>query len=916
MIRGILIFLNKWSPCVSLLKEELSRVPLWLKFHDVVLVAFISDGLSLIATKSVTLMMLDLYTKSMCLVSWGRSNYARILIEINACNDFSDNMIMDILNIDGSGYTKEIIRIDYEWVPPCCVTCLIYGHTLVDCSKATAKRVVNGMDKSKGQTSRAMMKDLLNNSFEALNVESLIIEEVATGNKATISGAQKEGKSSTPILERINVSGKQIKEGKLVLVDDDGITLEKVDYPNNLGSDDEVEPQEKIKNAELDKFEIVKVAAKEVKEAKHIISGGKDFVKHKAELIRIHTKKVKNNAKMKKILYDNEWDEMGPILRTKHNKVNREAISVKGSRGEYGNPREFLNPFVEIYMAMRMSKESSLPPHIDRGYRILIYEHAINGSLRDHLQDQDKLRCIPWEQRLKICLGAARGLKCQHSAKDSEFSLSIFVPKNKPQVSDNNWKLADTNTIDDFKASMDPIYKQSYIVNTEVDVYSFGLVMFEILSGVSLRTTDIYGEKPDLIRRVHRHYGYNEMDNLVHPNIRDQIGGRSLQTFAESAYKCLSYNIKKRPSMNRIIKRIKEALSKLATLGEALSLACIAEARFEDERSTIAIAKTNELTANVHVQDLQQTTRGRGDESNRIMLVTIHHMIYPITVEVLNQIFSPHGYVEKVVIFQKSAHVQALIHFQSCQNAIVMQENQEEHICYYYWENCFSILNTEEAGGDRPFEEFQEGDMVDALSSVLEQKSLKKGVDNGSERRDYALFGASLFAFLNPGPCSFAHRRIWDPGIKRVFLDNTLRTRICLCVVLGKSIVLGKCQINVYLVVGLSLKPCLLFARTRYSGANLSLLLLYIIKELAHAKSVDFQIPPSKHHPFFGYCDESSDMILVYEYADNGSLDYHLEDKDRRCCLTWVKRLKICLEAAKGLEYLHTGLGEDNIGIK
>ncbi|GKE24420.1 ty3-gypsy retrotransposon protein, partial [Tanacetum coccineum] len=72
---------------------------------------------------------------------------------------------------------------------------------------------------------------------------------------------------------------------------------------------------------------------------------------------------------------------------------------------------------------------------------------------------------------------------------------------------------------------------------------------------------------------------------------------------------------------------------------------------------------------------------------------------------------------------------------------------------------------------------FQEGDMVDALSRILEQKSLEREVDNGSKRRDYALLGASLFAFLNPGPGSFAHRRIWDPGIKRVFQDNTLRTR-------------------------------------------------------------------------------------------------------------------------------------------
>lgn len=42
-------------------------------------------------------------------------------------------------------------------------------------------------------------------------------------------------------------------------------------------------------------------------------------------------------------------------------------------------------------------------------------------------------------------------------------------------------------------------------------------------------------------------------------------------------------------------------------------------------------------------------------QPNRILLVTIHHMLYPITVEVLHQVFSPHGIVEKIVTFQKSA---------------------------------------------------------------------------------------------------------------------------------------------------------------------------------------------------------------------------------------------------------------------
>ncbi|GJR21839.1 polypyrimidine tract-binding protein homolog 3 [Tanacetum coccineum] len=92
------------------------------------------------------------------------------------------------------------------------------------------------------------------------------------------------------------------------------------------------------------------------------------------------------------------------------------------------------------------------------------------------------------------------------------------------------------------------------------------------------------------------------------------------------------------------LQRERELLrSRPTTLGEANSLARITEACYEDERPTIANAKPNDLTARVQVQDLEQTTQGRGDEPNRILLVTIHHMLYPITMEVLHQVFSPHG---------------------------------------------------------------------------------------------------------------------------------------------------------------------------------------------------------------------------------------------------------------------------------
>lgn len=77
-----------------------------------------------------------------------------------------------------------------------------------------------------------------------------------------------------------------------------------------------------------------------------------------------------------------------------------------------------------------------------------------------------------------------------------------------------------------------------------------------------------------------------------------------------------------------------------------------------------------QFSSHQELTTMDQNSQGRGDEPNRILLVTIHHMLYPITVEVLHQVFSPHGIVEKIVTFQKSAGFQALIQYQSRQHAI------------------------------------------------------------------------------------------------------------------------------------------------------------------------------------------------------------------------------------------------------
>lgn len=60
-----------------------------------------------------------------------------------------------------------------------------------------------------------------------------------------------------------------------------------------------------------------------------------------------------------------------------------------------------------------------------------------------------------------------------------------------------------------------------------------------------------------------------------------------------------------------------------------------------------------------------------------------------------------------------------------------------------------------------------------------------------------------------------------------------------------------------------------------------------------------------------GYCDEEDEKVIVYEYASRGCLDKYMSDDS----LTWVMRLKICIDIATGLEFLHGSLSSPEIVI-
>ncbi|GJV05024.1 uncharacterized protein Tco_1338593 [Tanacetum coccineum] len=104
-----------------------------VKMHDIPVAAFTANGLSAIATKIGTPIMLDSYTSDMCSESWGKSSYARAMVEVHVDKEMKTSMVIAIPNLEDEGYTRETVTFEYEWLPLSCPNCQIFGHTNASC---------------------------------------------------------------------------------------------------------------------------------------------------------------------------------------------------------------------------------------------------------------------------------------------------------------------------------------------------------------------------------------------------------------------------------------------------------------------------------------------------------------------------------------------------------------------------------------------------------------------------------------------------------------------------------------------------------------------------------------------------------------------------------------------------------------
>ncbi|RLN00002.1 putative serine/threonine-protein kinase [Panicum miliaceum] len=201
-------------------------------------------------------------------------------------------------------------------------------------------------------------------------------------------------------------------------------------------------------------------------------------------------------------------------------------------------------------------------------HRILVYEYVDNGNLEQWLHgDVGPVSPLTWDIRMSIVLGMAKGITYLHEGlepkvvhRDIKSSNILLDRRWNPKVSDfglakllgSDSNYVTTRVMGTF-GYVAPEYASTGMLNERSDVYSFGILIMEIISGRSPVDYARPAGEVNLVEWLKNKVTNRDYEAILDPKLPEKPSSKALKKALLVALRCVDPDSQKRPKMGHVI---------------------------------------------------------------------------------------------------------------------------------------------------------------------------------------------------------------------------------------------------------------------------------------------------------------------------------------------------------------------------